>query len=160
MYTEQRNSGNDNYSKVSQAIRCMSTVLNAFRTFDNSPWSIRDSCCVQNFVACLFRNYYKVWYVRYMVESSASAENPLCVGKCVASINWSWPSMCGECINWSWPSMYSEQKNGSIAARWAKCVTTPKFKCFVVFIAFIAFTVFLYNNLAREIIAYPLLFWS
>ncbi len=31
---------------------------------------------------------------------------PLCVGKCVASINWSWPSMCGECINWSWPSMY------------------------------------------------------
>ncbi len=26
---------------------------------------------------------------------------PLCVGKCVAS------------INWSWPSMYSEQKNGS-----------------------------------------------
>ncbi len=33
MYCEQRSSGNDNDGKVSQAIRCMSTVLNAFRTF-------------------------------------------------------------------------------------------------------------------------------
>ena len=73
-----------------------------------------------------------------MVESSASAENPpLCVGKCVASINWSWyeigVGMCGECINWS---MYSEQK---------MCDYT-KILMFVVFIAFKPLQFFLYNN--------------
>ncbi len=106
MYTEQRNSGNDNDSKVSQAMRCMSTVLNAFRTFDNKyqrQLSIRDSCCVQNFVACLFRNYniirsdtYGTWLNLVLVLRTL--DYPLCVGKFVASINWSWPSMCGECI--------------------------------------------------------------